>query len=54
MRSLINGIGGGFGRTIGRVLGFIFIGFVIYVLLNYFNIDISSIINKIRGGVFYL
>lgn len=54
MRSLINGIGGGFGRVLGRCFGIIFIGFVIYMLINYLDLDIKSIIPKINlGGVFY-
>ena len=48
MKSLINGIGGGFGRSIGRVLGLIFIGYLIYLAINYFGIDIKSIIPNIN------
>ena len=44
MKSLINGLGSGFGRSIGRILGFIFIGYIIYLLINYLGIDIKSII----------
>ena len=50
MNTLLRGIGGGFGRVLGRFLCYIFIGFIIYTLLNYFNIDIKSIIPKINIG----
>lgn len=50
MKSLINGIGGGFGRVFGRLIAYFVIGFIIYFLLNYFNIDIKSIISNKLGG----
>lgn len=54
MKSLINGFGGGFGRVFGRLFAYFVIGFVIYYLINYFDFDISSIISKIKGGMFFL
>lgn len=54
MRSLINGLGNGFGRSVGRILGLIFIGYIIYLIINYLGLDIKSIIPKIDiGGVLY-
>ena len=54
MNSLLRGIGGGFGRVLGRFLCYIFIGFVIYLLITYLGIDIKSIIPSIRlGGFLY-
>ena len=52
MKSLINGLGSGFGRSIGRILGLIFLGFVIYFLFNALDINIKDIIPKVSiGGV---
>lgn len=51
MRSLINGFGGGFGRVFGRIVAYFVIGFVIYYLMNFFGIDISSIIKNHIGGL---
>lgn len=52
--SIFRSIGGGFGRVLGRCLGLIFIGFIIYCVINYLDIDIKSIIPKINlGGVLY-
>ena len=51
---LFKSITGGFGRVLGRCIGFIFIGFIIYLVINYLGLDIKSIIPKIDlGGVLY-
>ncbi len=50
MRTLLRGIGGGFGRVLGRFLCYIFIGVVIYLLITYLGIDIKSIIPKVNIG----
>ena len=50
MKSLINGLGSGFGRSIGRVLGLIFVGFLIYILINSLGINIKDIIPKVNIG----
>lgn len=50
MKTLLRGIGGGFGRVLGRFLCYIFIGFLIYLLITYLDIDIKSIIPKINLG----
>lgn len=52
INSIFRGIGSGFGRSIGRILGLLFIGFIIYLVINYLDIDIKSIIPKIRIGGF--
>lgn len=54
MNALLRGLGSGFGRAIGRIVAYIFVGFVIYTLLKYFDIDISKIIDSVKGGAFYL
>lgn len=54
MRTLLRGIGGGFGRVLGRFICYIFIGFVIYLLITYLDIDIKSIIPRLSlGGLLY-
>lgn len=50
MRTLLRSFGGGFGRVLGRFICYIFIGFIIYMLINYLNIDIKSIIPKLNLG----
>lgn len=54
MKSLINGFGGGFGRVFGRLVAYFVIGFFIYFLLNYFQIDISTAITKLRRFILWL
>lgn len=51
MNSLIRGVGGGIGRVLGRFIGTLLIGFIIYLILTTLNIDISSIISKFRGYI---
>lgn len=50
MNSILRGIGGGFGRVLGRFICYLLIGFIIYLLITTFDIDIKSIIPKIRLG----
>lgn len=50
MNFLLRGLSSGFGRTIGRVFAYLFIGFIIYILLNYLDIDIKSILPKVSLG----
>ena len=52
MKSLVNGFGSGFGRAIGRIFAYLILGYVIYLLLKTFDIDISKYINILRGGIF--
>lgn len=52
MKSLINGLGSGFGRAFGRIIAYFVIGYIIYLLLKTFDIDISKYINILRGGIF--
>ena len=47
MNTLLRGIGGGFGRVLGRFFGTLFIGFLIYVLLNALDINIVDIVKNI-------
>lgn len=54
IKTLFRGIGGGFGRVLGRFLCYIFIGVVIYLLITYLNIDIKSIISKLNIGRYIL
>lgn len=49
MNSLFRGLGSGVGRVLGRFIGTIIIVLIIYLLLNAFNIDIKSIIPKLKG-----
>lgn len=51
MKSLINGFSGGFGRVFGRIIAYFVIGYIIYSLIKYFDIDISKYINILRGGL---
>lgn len=51
MKYLLNGFSGGFGRVFGRIIAYLVIGFVIYSLLKYYNIDISKYINILRGAL---
>lgn len=48
MKTLLRGVGGGFGRVLGRFICYIFIGVVIYFLFNALDIDITSIIGNFR------
>ena len=50
INTLLRGMGSGFGRVFGRIIAYIFIGFVVYLLLKYFDIDVKDIIQK--GGSF--
>ena len=50
MNYLLRGLSSGFGRAIGRIFSYLFIGFVIYLLITYFDIDIKSIIPKVSIG----
>lgn len=51
MKSFVNGFGGGFGRVFGRIVAYFIIGYIIYCLINHFDIDISKCINLLRGGI---
>lgn len=48
MKSLIRGIGSGFGRTFGRFLFYILIGFLAYLIIQKLGINIENIIPNIR------
>lgn len=48
--TLLRGVGSGFGRVFGRIIAYLIIGFIVYMLLKYFDIDIKDIISK--GGMF--
>ena len=50
MNTLLRGVGSGFGRVFGRIIAYLFIAFIVYVLIKHFDIDISSIIKN--GGWF--
>lgn len=51
MKSLINGFGSGFGRAIGRIIAYLVMGYIIYLLLKSFDIDVSNYINVLSGGI---
>lgn len=42
IKSIFNGLGSGFGRAFGRILAYISIGFLLFYLLNIFDIDLSK------------
>ena len=54
MNILIKSIFGSFSRTIGRIIAYLFIGFVIYLLIKYLDIDLKSIFPRINLGGFSL
>ena len=47
MNSLIRGIGSGFGRTFGRFLFYILIGFIVYFVIKKLGINIEDYIPNI-------
>lgn len=51
MKSLVNGFSGGFGRVFGRIVAYLFIGYLIYCFINYFDIDLSKYIKILRGSL---
>lgn len=52
IKTLFRGVGSGFGRVLGRFICYIFIAFVIYMIITYFDVDIKSIIPKVNIGRF--
>ena len=52
LKSVFGGLGRGFLYTIGRILAYFFIGFVIYTLISRFPTDTSDLIPLMRGGIF--
>lgn len=54
MNFLFRSITNGFSRTIGRVLAYLFIGFVIYMVIKFLGIDLKSIFPRISLGGFSL
>ena len=46
MKSLINGLGSGFGRAFGRIIAYFVIGYILFLLLKTFDIDITKYISN--------
>lgn len=42
IKSLFNGFTSGLGRTFGRIIAYIIIGYIIYILISSFDIDLSK------------
>ena len=54
IKTLLRGVGGGFGRVLGRFICYLFIAFILYMLITYLDIDIKSILPKVSlGGLLY-
>lgn len=54
MKSLINGVGGGFGRVLGRLIAYLLIAFIFYFVLKGFDIDLSEILQKLRRFLYVI
>ena len=52
MSYLLRGLGSGFGRALGRIIAYILIGFLIYLIFDKLDIDIGSYIKNIKGAFF--
>lgn len=42
IKSILNGFGSGLGRSFGRLLAFLIFMYIFYLIINYFNIDLSN------------
>ena len=51
MKSLVNGFGSGFGRVFGRIIAYFVIGYILFCLLKFFDIDISKYTNILGGFI---
>lgn len=51
LKGLFSGVGHGFLYTIGRILAYIFVGFVIYTLISKFPADTSDLFPMMRGAI---
>lgn len=49
IKTLLRGVGGGFGRVLGRFLCYILLGFLIYFIIKTLGINISDYIPNIRS-----
>lgn len=47
IKCLLRGLGGGFGRVLGRFLCYIFLGFALYFIIKTLGINISDYIPNI-------
>lgn len=53
LKSFANGIGGGLGRIVGKVIGICILGFLAYSYYQKNDIDLDKKINNITEGIFY-
>ena len=53
LKSFANGIGGGLGRLVGKVIGVAILGFLAYGYFQKNNFELNKKINNITEGIFY-
>lgn len=53
LKSFVNGVGGGLGRFVGKVVGIGILGLLAYNYYQKNNIDLDKKIDNITEGIFY-
>lgn len=53
LKSFFNGIGGGLGRLVGKVIGVSILGYLAYNYIQKNDVNLDNKINNIVEGVFY-
>lgn len=53
LKSFVNGIGGGLGRLVGKIIGVSILGYLAYNYIQKNDVNLDNKINNIVEGVFY-
>lgn len=53
LKSILNGVGGGFGRIIGKFIGLALIGLLAYYFISSRNIEIKKVIPRLDEVIPY-
>lgn len=53
LKSVFNGIGGGFGRIIGKFIGLGVIGYIAYTYIQNNNISINNAVSNVEEAIWH-